>query len=56
LDIKRRNNELSETLQHLEKHILELFEQIGVSEFKTPYGVLKKDNTDNNVKLILELV
>jgi len=55
LDVKRRDNELSKTLLQLEKQILELFEHIGVEEFITPYGILKKITSENSVKLILKL-
>lgn len=54
LEIKKKHREFEAQLKVLETAIFRLFEEIGVQEFHTGYGLLKKVSDKDQLRLILE--
>ncbi len=54
LDIRKKHRELEAQLRELETTIFKLFDEIGVQEFHTGYGLLKKVSDNDKLRLILE--
>ncbi len=56
LKLKREDQELGARLSQTEQDLLAAFEETGVSEFISPYGILKKqsDSTGDHLVLILK--
>lgn len=55
LKLRLDEKELGKRLRNTEKEILDAFEAIGVKEFETPWGKLRKDSDDTGEHLILNL-
>ncbi len=54
LDIRKKHNDYEKQLQGLEKNIFDLFAEIGVSQFQTGFGLLKKVEENSQTRIILE--
>lgn len=55
LELRKKNRDYQTQLKRTETKIFSLFEEIGVSEFKTPFGILKIIIDNEQKKLILEM-
>lgn len=55
LKLKKEVNETLELLEQKEKQIMAAFDEIGVTEITSPWGVLRKTDQDGHVRLTLDL-
>jgi len=55
LKLKKQARETNELLNQIEKKLLMCFEEIGLDQINTPYGLLKKTVLDDNIQISLEL-
>jgi hypothetical protein len=42
-------------LEQIEKDIINAFEEIGLDEISTPYGILKKITDEDKISLVIQL-
>ena len=55
LKLKSQNKDLQERLEQIEKDIINAFEEIGLDEISTPYGILKKITDEDKISLVIQL-
>lgn len=55
LKLKSQTRDLQERLEQVEKDIINAFENIGLDEISTPYGILKKITNGEQISLVMQL-
>jgi len=55
LKLKSQSKDLEDHLKQIEKEIINAFDQIGLNEISTSYGILKKITDEDKISLVIQL-